>query len=68
MAAYTKNGMMLVDCITKPVNGSHFFRQISYAIGVRFYPDPSMQYFVDLALDTFSWHYHFLHASTKSSG
>jgi hypothetical protein len=46
--------MMLVDCVTKPVNGSQLFRLISYAIGLHFYPDPIQQHYVyvDLELDT----------------
>ena len=32
--AYSKTALMLVDCSTKPVNGSQLYRQISFAIGV----------------------------------
>jgi hypothetical protein len=52
--------MMLVDCSTKPVNGVQLFQQISYAIGVRFYPAPNQQHYSDLDLDTFSWKYRLL--------
>ena len=55
--AYSKSAMMLVDCSTKPVNGSLLFNQISFAIGVRFYPSTTSQHYVDLNLDDFSWKY-----------
>jgi len=55
--AYSKSALMLVDCCTKPVNGSHLFQQISFAIGVRYYPSPSTQHYVDLMLFEFSWQY-----------
>jgi hypothetical protein len=48
---------MLVDCCTKPVNGVQLFHQISFAIGVRFYPHPTLQHFIDLDLSNFSWLY-----------
>jgi hypothetical protein len=46
---------MLVDCITKPVNGSQLSTQISFSIGQRFYPDSSLQHYHDLDLDNYSW-------------
>jgi len=55
LVAYSKTAMMLVDCCTKPVNGSQLFQQISFAIGVRFYPTPNSQHYIDLDLDTFLW-------------
>jgi hypothetical protein len=55
---------MLVDCSTKPVNGAHLFQQISFAIGVRFYPLPTMQHYIDLVLDVFSWNYRLKHSHT----
>jgi hypothetical protein len=58
--AYTKTALMLVDCSTKPVNGSQLFAQISFAIGVRFYPLPSQQHYLDLDLNNFSWKYRLL--------
>jgi hypothetical protein len=57
--AYTKTTLMLVDCSTKPVNGSQLFLQISFAIGVRFYPASNTQHYVDLDLENFSWKYRF---------
>jgi hypothetical protein len=62
--AYSKSALMLVDCCTKPVNGSLLFQQISFAIGVRFYPDPSTKHYVDLLLTEFSWNYRLASAST----
>jgi hypothetical protein len=56
--ANTKTSLMLVDCNTKPVNGSQLFSQISYAIGQRFYPPFSSQHYHDLNLDKYSWNYH----------
>jgi hypothetical protein len=44
---------MLVDCSTKPVNGSQLFQQISFAIGVCFYPNSKEQHYLDLDLDNF---------------
>jgi len=55
--AYSKSTLMLVDCSTKPVNGSQLFQQISFAIGVRFYPSRNQQHYIDLDLDNFSWLY-----------
>jgi len=55
--ANTKTSLMLVDCNTKPVNGSQLFSQISYAIGQRFYPPFSSQHYHDLNLDKYSWNY-----------
>jgi len=55
--ASSKSALMLVDCCTKPVNGSHLFQQISFAIGVRYYPSPSTKHYVDLMLVEFSWQY-----------
>jgi hypothetical protein len=55
--ANTKTSLMLVDCNTKPVNGSQLFSQISYAIGQRFYPPSSSQHYHDLHLDKYSWNY-----------
>jgi len=55
LVTYSKTAMMLVDCCTKPVNGSQLFQQISFAIGVRFYPASNTQHYIDLDLDTFSW-------------
>jgi hypothetical protein len=55
--AYSKSALMLVDCCTKPVNGSQLFSQISFAIGVRFYPPPTHKDYVELQLDKFSWLY-----------
>jgi hypothetical protein len=47
---------MLVVCSTKPVNGAQLFQQISFAIGVWFYPVPSEHHYT--ALDSFfSWNY-----------
>ena len=42
--------MMLVDCGTKPVNGALLQTQISYLIGVHYYPDPTTKYYILLAL------------------
>jgi len=53
--AYTKTSLMLVDCITKPVNGSQLYTQISFSIGQRFYPSPSLQHYHDLDLGNYSW-------------
>lgn len=53
--AYTKTNMMLVDCSTKPVNGSQLFTQISYVIGQQFYPSSDKQHYHDLQLDKYSW-------------
>lgn len=61
--AYSKTALMLVDCCTKPVNGSQLFYQISFAIGVRFYPAPNQQHFIDLDLASFSWSYQLRYAS-----
>jgi len=63
--AYSKSALMLVDCCTKPVNGSQLFLQIAFAIGVRFYPPTSHQHYVLLHLDKFSWSYR-LHALSPS--
>jgi hypothetical protein len=52
---YTKTGLMVVDCITKPVNGSQLYQQISFSIGQRFYPAPSLQHYHDLDLGNYSW-------------
>jgi hypothetical protein len=57
LVAYSKTALMLVDCSTKPVNGSQLYNQISFAIGVRFYPSRDQQHYVDLDLDHFSWLY-----------
>jgi len=54
---YSKTAFMLVDCCTKPVNGVQLFHQISFAIGVRFYPHLTLQHFIDLDLSNFSWLY-----------
>ncbi len=48
---------ILVDCCTKPVNGSQLFCQIFFGIGVRFYPPSSLKHDVELQLDKFSWTY-----------
>jgi hypothetical protein len=64
---YSKTALMLVDCSTKPVNGSQLFQQISFAIGVRFYPDHTQQHYIDLDLDNFSWLYHFYSTSTSTT-
>jgi len=66
LVAYSKTALMLVDCCTKPVNGSQLFVQISFAIGVRFYPDPTQQHYIDLDLPNFSWLYRFRGPSKKS--
>jgi hypothetical protein len=63
--AYSKTALMLVDCSTKPVNGSHLYQQISFAIGVCFYPDRSQQHYIDLDLDNFSWLYRLRPASNS---
>jgi hypothetical protein len=55
--AYTKTSLMLVDCNTKPVNGSHLFTQISYVIGQCFYPTSNTQHYHDLDLANYSWNY-----------
>jgi len=55
--AYSKSALMLVDCSTKPVNGTQLFQQISFAIGIRYYPAPSEQHYTDLDLINFSWNY-----------
>jgi hypothetical protein len=47
--AYSKSALMLVDCSTKPINGAQLFQQISFAIGVRFYPLPSEHHYIALA-------------------
>jgi hypothetical protein len=57
LVAYSKTALMLVDCSTKPVNGSQLYNQISFAIGVCFYPSHDQQHYVDLDLDHFSWLY-----------
>ncbi len=57
--AYSKSALMLVDCSTKPVNGAQLFQQISFAIGVRFYPLPSENHYLALDLANFSWNYRF---------
>jgi hypothetical protein len=48
--AYTKTSLKLVDCNTKPVNGSHLLTQISYVIGQCFYPTTDTQHYHDLDL------------------
>jgi hypothetical protein len=50
--AHTKMSLMLADCNTKPVNGSHLFTQISYAIGQHFYPSPNSKHYHDWILLT----------------
>jgi hypothetical protein len=55
VVSYSKTALMLVDCCTKHVNGAQLFMQISVAIGVHFYPDPTQQHYVDLELYNFSW-------------
>jgi hypothetical protein len=57
IVAYSKTALMLVDCSTKPVNGSQLFQQIAFAIGVHFYPNLKEQHYIDLDLDNFSWLY-----------
>jgi hypothetical protein len=52
-----KTTMMLVDCTTKPVNGSQLYLQISFSIGIRYYPARNLQRYLDLDLDNFSWNY-----------
>jgi len=42
--------MMLADYGTKPANGPLLQNQISYLIGVHFYPDPTMKHYILLAL------------------
>jgi hypothetical protein len=64
LVAYSKTALMLVDCSTKPVNGSQLFTQISFAIGVRFYPSRDQQHYIDLDLDHFSWLYRLRSTST----
>ena len=64
IVAYSKTALMLVDCSTKPVNGSQLFSQISFAIGVCFYPSRDQQHYVDLDLDHFSWLYRLHSTST----
>jgi hypothetical protein len=53
--AYTKTGMMMVDCTTKPVNGAQLYRQVSYLIGQRFFPTKDLQHYFDLDLDHYAW-------------
>jgi hypothetical protein len=65
LVAYSKTALMLVDCSTKPVNGSHLYHQISFAIGVRFYPARLQQHYIDLDLDNFSWLYRLRSAPTS---
>jgi hypothetical protein len=65
--ANTKTTLMLVDCNTKPVNGSQLYNQISYVIGQRFYPPPSSQHFHDLQLDTYSWYQRQAYITKKTS-
>jgi hypothetical protein len=55
IVAYLKTTLMLVDCITKPVNGAQLHLQISYCIGERFYPGESTQHYFDLDLPNYSW-------------
>jgi len=58
--AYTKTTLMLVDCITKPVNGSQLYTQISFSIGQHFYPNPSLQHYHDLDLAHYSWRHRYI--------
>jgi hypothetical protein len=58
--AYTKTTLMLVDCITKPVNGSHLYKQISFSIGQRYFPSPTLQHYHDLDLQHYSWRHRYL--------
>ncbi len=53
IVAYLNTKLMLVDCITKPVNGVQLHLQVSYCIGKRFYPASSTQYYVDLELHNY---------------
>jgi len=63
---YSKSALMLVDCLTKPVNGAHLFQQISFAIGIRFYPLPTMTHYIDLVLDELSWNYRLKRSHTPT--
>ncbi len=62
--AYTKTGLMLVDCITKLLNGSQFYTQISFSIGHHFYPDPSLQHYHDLDLGNYSWRQRYISSTS----
>lgn len=53
--AYTKTDLMLVDCCTKLVNGDQLYRQISYAIGQRFYPQKSTRHYELLDLHQYTF-------------
>ena len=64
----TKTTMMIVDCITKPVNGAQLYQQISFCIGVRFYPAVTQQHYIDLDLDNFSWLPRLLHSQHAKPG
>ena len=59
IVAYSKSALLLVNFSTKLINGSQLFQQISFAIGVRFYPDRTQQHYIDLDLDNFTWLYRF---------
>jgi hypothetical protein len=55
IVTYLNTKLMVVDCITKPVNGVQLNVQISLCTGERFYPLPSLQHYADLDLDNYSW-------------
>jgi hypothetical protein len=67
IVAYLNTKLMLVDCITKPVNGVQLHLQISYCVGKRFYPASSTQHYVDLELHNYSWCYRLLKRTKPSS-
>ena len=47
---FTKTILMLADCGTKLVNGELLCKQVSYLIGVHFYPHSSTEHYQLLAL------------------
>ncbi len=65
IVAYLNTKLMIVDCITKPVNGAQLHLQISLCIGERFYPPSNSQHYVDLELDSYSWRFRVLRLSPK---
>jgi hypothetical protein len=64
IVAYLNTKHMIVDCITKPVNGAQLHIQISICIGERFYPPASTQHYIDLELDNYSWRFRVIKLST----
>jgi hypothetical protein len=60
IVAYLNTKLMIVDCISKPVNGAQLHLQISLCIGERFYPPASSQHYFDLDLDNYSWRFQVL--------